>query len=69
MKKKNISIVFDDIITDMEVNKKLSPLLTELLLRGRVCITVFCQSAKSYKIKCNIFFLSWKYPTRGNFNK
>ena len=36
MKKKNISIVFDDMITDMEVNKKLSPLLTELFLRGRV---------------------------------
>ena len=36
MKKKSILVVFDDMITDMEVNKKLSPLLIELFLRGRV---------------------------------
>ena len=28
-------IVFDDIIADMETNKKVSPILTELFLRGR----------------------------------
>ena len=28
-------IVFDDMIADMESNKKLSPIITELFLRGR----------------------------------
>ena len=28
-------IVFDDMIADMESNKKLSPIVTELFLRGR----------------------------------
>ena len=30
-----ILIVFDDTIEDMEVNKKLSHIITDLLLRGR----------------------------------
>ena len=34
-KKKRVLIVFDDIIADMEFNKNLSPIVTELLLRGR----------------------------------
>ena len=33
--KRRILIVFDDIIADMESNKKLSPIVTELFLRGR----------------------------------
>ena len=28
-------IAFDDVIADMEANKKLSPIVTELFLRGR----------------------------------
>ena len=28
-------IVFDDMITDMEANKKLSPIITEMFLRER----------------------------------
>ena len=35
MKKRNILIVFDYMKVDTEVNKKLSPLVTELFLRGR----------------------------------
>ena len=34
-KKRNVLIVFDDIIGDMESNKKLIPIVTELFLRGR----------------------------------
>ena len=30
-----MEIVFDDIIADMESNKLLSPIITELFLRGR----------------------------------
>ena len=32
---KGVLIVFDDMIADMEFNKKVSPKVTELLLRGR----------------------------------
>ena len=31
---RRVSIVFDDMIADMESNKKLSPIVTELFLRG-----------------------------------
>ena len=34
-KKRRVLIVFDDMIADMESNKKLSPIVTELFLRGR----------------------------------
>ena len=34
-KKGRVLIVFDDMIADMESNKKLSPIVTELLLRVR----------------------------------
>ena len=34
-KKKKVLIVFDDIIADMEANKKLIGIVTELFLRGR----------------------------------
>ena len=34
-KKRTVLIVFDDMITDMESNEQLSPIVTELFLRGR----------------------------------
>ena len=34
-KKRNVLIVFDDIIADMINNKKLNPIVTELFIRGR----------------------------------
>ena len=34
-KKRRVLIVFDDMIADMESNKKLIPIVTELFLRGR----------------------------------
>ena len=34
-KKRKILIVFDDMIADMLSNKKLNPIVTELLIRGR----------------------------------
>ena len=34
-KKRRVFIVFDDMIADMESTKKLSPIVTELFLRGR----------------------------------
>ena len=35
MKKRRVLIVSDDLTADMEANKKLSPVVTELFLRGR----------------------------------
>ena len=34
-KKRRVLIVFDDMVADMEADKKLSPIVTELFLRGR----------------------------------
>ena len=34
-KERTVLIVFDDMITDMESNEQLSPIVTELFLRGR----------------------------------
>ena len=34
-KKRKILIVFDDMIADMLINKKLSPIVPELFIRGR----------------------------------
>ena len=46
--KRRVLIVFDDMITDMESNKKLSPTVTELFLRGR-------------KLNISIVFISQSY--------
>ena len=34
-KKRKVSIIFDDMIADMISNKTLSPIVTELFIRGR----------------------------------
>ena len=43
-----MSIVFDDMIADMEANKKLIPMVTELFLRG-------------IKLKISLVFISQSY--------
>ena len=47
-KDRRVLIVFDDMIADMESNKKLSPKVTELLLRGR-------------KLNISLVFISQSY--------
>ena len=47
-KKRRVIIVFDDMIPDMESNKKLSPITTELFLRER-------------KINVSLVFISQSY--------
>ena len=47
-KKRIVLIVFDDMIADMESNKKLSPMVTELILRGR-------------KLNISLVFISQSY--------
>ena len=41
-KKRKILIVFDDIIADMVCNKKLNPIVTQLVIRGRKLNILFC---------------------------
>ena len=40
-KKREVVIVFDDMITGMDGNKKLSAIVTELFLRGRTTFRLF----------------------------
>ena len=47
-KKRTVLIVFDDTIADVESNKKLSPIVTELFLRGR-------------KLNISLVFISQSY--------
>ena len=47
-KKRTALIVFDDMVADMKSNKKLSPIVTELFLRGR-------------KLNISLLFISHSY--------
>ena len=47
-KKRQVSIVFDDMIADMVNNKKLNPVVTELFIRSR-------------KLNISIFFITQSY--------
>ena len=47
-KKRRVLIVFDNMIADTESNKKLSPIVTELLLRGK-------------RLNISLFFISQSY--------
>ena len=59
-KKRKVLVVFDDIIKDMESNKKLSPIVNELFLRGRKLNISLAFISQSYfkvpQTKCNIFY-------------
>ena len=41
-KKRKILIVFDDMIADMVCNKKLNPIVTQLVIRSRKLNILFC---------------------------
>ena len=65
-RKCNVLIVFD-MIADMTSNKKLSPIVTELSIKGRKLIisTVYtiqsyCQVPKDVRVNCT-HFLKWKF--------
>ena len=68
-------MVFDDIIADIEANKELSPLVTELFLRGRklnISLAFISQSyfqlPKSIRLNATYYFIA-KSPNKENFNK
>ena len=50
-KKRRVLIVFDDYVTGMECNKKLSPVIIELFLRGRkLNISLVFKSQSYFKV-------------------
>ena len=69
-KKRKILIVFDDMIADMINNKKLNPIVTELLIRGRklnISIVIITQSyfkvSKDVRLNSKHFFIM-KFPNK-----
>ena len=64
-KKNRVWIVFDDMIADMESNKKLIPIVTELFLRGRkLNISLVFNSQSYFKMpKRNTLFIM-KIPNK-----
>ena len=69
-KKRNILIVFDDMIADMYNNKNLNPIVTELFIRGRklnisiVFVTQsYCKVPKEVRLDTTHFFIM-KIPNK-----
>ena len=74
-RKSNVLIVFDEMITDMIINKKMSPIIAELFSRGRKLniFTVFITSSY-FKLPKDVrliltCFLLWKFQANKSFNK
>ena len=74
-KKRTILIVFDDMILDMLINKKLNLVLTELFIRCRklkISLVFIMQSyfvvPKNIRLNSTHYFIM-KFQTNENFNK
>ena len=74
-KKSRVLIVLDDMTADLESNKKLSPIVTELFLRGRKLNVSLVFISRSYfklpkTIRLNVtIILSRRFLRKENFNK
>ena len=73
-KKKRVLIVFDDMITDMEFNKKLSPIVTELFLRGRKPSISLVFISQTYfevpkTMRLNATYFTMKIPNKSKLQK
>ena len=63
-------IVFDDMIADIEVNKKISPIVTEFFLRGRkIIISLVFVSQSCFKVPKPIRLNATNYFTMKISNK
>ena len=61
-KKQKILIVFDDMIADMVINKKLNPIVTELFIKGRkLSISFVFITQSSFAVPKNIRLNSAHY--------
>ena len=68
------TIVFYDMITDVEANTKLRPTVTELFLRGRKLISLVFISKSYFKVPKTIrlnltHYFIMKIPKKGNSSK
>ena len=73
-KERKVLIVFDDMMTDIEANKKLTRIFTELLLWGRILkisvafmLQPYFEIPKTIRLNATII-LSWKFLTKEKFN-
>ena len=69
-KKRSVLIVFDDMIADLESNKKLNPIVTELFLRERKVNISFVFTSQSYlkvpktmRLNATYYFIM-KFPNK-----
>ena len=70
-KKRKVLIVFDDMIADMIINKKLNTIVTELFIRGRklnISIAFITQSyfrvPKDVRLNSILHFFIMKVPNK-----
>ena len=75
MKKKKVSIAFDDMIADMEANKKLIPIVTELFITVRklsIKLVFISQSyfkvPKTTRLNATHYFIM-KIPNQGGLQQ
>ena len=71
--KREVLIIFDDMIADMINNNKLNPIVTELFIRGRKLNISIVFITQSYfkvpkDVRCTIFLLR-KFLIKENFSK
>ena len=73
-KERKVLIVFDDMMTDIEANKKLTRIFTELFLWGRILnisvafmLQPYFEVPKTIRLNATII-LSWKFLTKEKFN-
>ena len=72
-KENKILLVFDDMIADMDHNKNLKSIVTELFIRGRKLNVSLVFITQSYfdvlkDVRLNTFLLQ-TFQIKGNFNK
>ena len=73
-KKRKILIMFDDMIADMIINKKLNPVVTELFIRGRKLNISIVFITKSYfkvskVVRLNTHFAIMKIPNKSELQQ
>ena len=61
-KKRKVLIIFDDMIADMIINKKLNSIVTELFIRGRK--QSYFKVPKDVRLNTTYFFIT-KIPNKG----
>ena len=63
IKKRKVSIVFDDMVADMINNNKLNPIVTELFIRGRKLNISYFKVPKDVRLNSTHFFIM-KIPNK-----